>query len=143
MSSVDSFPLNLDIFPPQHTLPLQSVHLLFPRRLSYDSPCRSSDPPAEQTHPSLVHILLRVDASPGCGGIAWPAGEVFQYSSPLFLAFSTPPHSLFKKVLANYLARRGPDALARLSVLELGSGTGLVGLVAAKLGALVCITDQA
>jgi NhaP-type Na+/H+ or K+/H+ antiporter len=28
-------------------------------------------------------------------------------------------------------------------VLELGSGTGLVGLVAGYLGACVCITDQA
>jgi Lysine methyltransferase len=28
-------------------------------------------------------------------------------------------------------------------VLELGSGTGLVGLVAGYLGARVCITDQA
>lgn len=23
-----------------------------------------------------IHIQLSIDASPGCGGIAWPAGEV-------------------------------------------------------------------
>jgi len=68
-----------------------------------------------------VRIKLAVDASPGCGGIAWPAGEV----------------------LSRYIARRGPDALRGKTVLELGSGTGLVGLVAGKLGAEVWITDQA
>ncbi|KAI0069136.1 S-adenosyl-L-methionine-dependent methyltransferase [Artomyces pyxidatus] len=67
-----------------------------------------------------IAIQLAVDATPGCGGVAWPAGEV----------------------LARHLARRG--ALAGKNVLELGSGTGLVGLVAARLGAAhVCITDQA
>ncbi|KAI0366381.1 hypothetical protein BV20DRAFT_1055672 [Pilatotrama ljubarskyi] len=66
-----------------------------------------------------VAIKLAVDASPGCGGIAWPAGEV----------------------LAGYIARKG--GLHGKNVLELGSGTGLVGLVAGKLGARVCITDQA
>ena len=45
------------------------------------------------------------------------------------------------QVLSNYIARRGP--LNDKNVLELGSGTGLVGLVAAKLGAHVIVTDQA
>jgi len=67
-----------------------------------------------------ISLSLFVDARPGCGGITWPAGEV----------------------LANYISRRGP-ALHGLNVLELGSGTGLVGLVAGCLGARVCITDQA
>lgn len=67
-----------------------------------------------------IPLSLSVDARPGCGGIAWPAGEV----------------------LASYIARRG-SALEGLNVLELGSGTGLVGLVAGYLGARVCITDQA
>jgi len=66
-----------------------------------------------------ITITLAVDASPGCGGIAWPAGEV----------------------LSAYIARRG--SLKGKKVLELGSGTGLVGLVAGALGATVCITDQA
>ncbi|KAF7792122.1 hypothetical protein EIP86_003152 [Pleurotus ostreatoroseus] len=69
--------------------------------------------------PQAVAIRLAVDASPGCGGIAWPAGQV----------------------LSSYIARRG--SLKGKSVLELGSGTGLVGLVAAALGANVVITDQA
>jgi len=67
-----------------------------------------------------ITLSLSVDAGPGCGGIAWPAGQV----------------------LASYIARRG-SALEGLNVLELGSGTGLVGLVAGHLGARVCITDQA
>lgn len=69
--------------------------------------------------PDSIVITLAVDASPGCGGIAWPAGEV----------------------LASYIARRG--SLEGKYVLELGSGTGLVGLLAGVLGAHVCITDQA
>ncbi|OCH95857.1 hypothetical protein OBBRIDRAFT_822511 [Obba rivulosa] len=69
--------------------------------------------------PSPVVIKLAVDASPGCGGVAWPAGEV----------------------LSRYIARRGP--LKGKCILELGSGTGLVGLVAGFLGAQAWITDQA
>ncbi|CAE6457837.1 unnamed protein product [Rhizoctonia solani] len=66
-------------------------------------------------------VKLVVDAGPGqrCGGIAWPAGEV----------------------LSRYLASRG--SLTGQRVIELGSGTGLVGLVAGLLGAEeVVITDQ-
>jgi predicted nicotinamide N-methyase len=49
-------------------------------------------------------------------------------------------------VLSAYIVHRGPDALAGKRVLELGSGTGLVGLAAAKLaapGAQITVTDQA
>jgi predicted nicotinamide N-methyase len=46
------------------------------------------------------------------------------------------------QVLARYISRRG-KALQGLNVLELGSGTGLVGLVAGFCGARVYITDQA
>ncbi|KAL7422624.1 Protein-lysine N-methyltransferase efm6 [Cryptotrichosporon argae] len=71
-------------------------------------------------------IGLKVDAGPGCGGIAWSAGEV----------------------LSRYLAYRhslDPAILAGRTVLELGSGTGLVGLVAKLLEASadVWVTDQA
>ena len=44
--------------------------------------------------------------------------------------------------LATHLINRGPGALRGKRVLELGSGTGLAGMVAAMLGATVCITDQ-
>ncbi|KZT26892.1 hypothetical protein NEOLEDRAFT_1155278 [Neolentinus lepideus HHB14362 ss-1] len=67
-----------------------------------------------------IQILLKVDASPGCGGLAWPAGEV----------------------LAAYLALRGRKSLSGKTILELGSGTGLVGLVAGALGGNAWITDQ-
>ncbi|KAH0839616.1 putative methyltransferase-domain-containing protein [Lanmaoa asiatica] len=70
---------------------------------------------------TVIHVVLKVDASPGCGGIAWPAGEV----------------------LANYLTLRGEGYCTGRTILELGSGTGLVGLVAGKLGGNVWITDQA
>ncbi|QRV76637.1 phospholipase [Ceratobasidium sp. AG-Ba] len=64
-------------------------------------------------------VKLVVDAGPGCGGVAWPAGEV----------------------LSRYIARKG--SLEGRKVIELGSGTGLVGLVAGYLGAQeVVITDQ-
>ncbi|KAJ6510137.1 putative methyltransferase-domain-containing protein [Mycena vitilis] len=68
-----------------------------------------------------ISVDLMLDASPGCGGVAWPAGEV----------------------LARYLVKQGPNNLKDKQVLELGSGTGLVGLVAAKLGGTVRLTDQA
>ncbi|KAJ7667700.1 putative methyltransferase-domain-containing protein [Mycena polygramma] len=68
-----------------------------------------------------ISVDLMLDASPGCGGVAWPAGEV----------------------LARYLVKQGPNNLKNKQILELGSGTGLVGLVAAKLGGTVRLTDQA
>lgn len=53
----------LDIVPPQPPSILnQSLELAFPSS-GVDVP----DP---------ISIRLVVDASPGCGGIAWPAGEV-------------------------------------------------------------------
>ncbi|KAF5388323.1 hypothetical protein D9615_000114 [Tricholomella constricta] len=74
------------------------------------------------SNPDPITISLAVDAAPGCGGIAWPAGEV----------------------LASFLAKQGAAYVRGRTILELGSGTGLVGLVAAKLGGTtVCITDQA
>ncbi|BEI80123.1 hypothetical protein CcaverHIS002_0106520 [Cutaneotrichosporon cavernicola] len=71
-------------------------------------------------------VRLKVDAGPGCGGIAWPSGEV----------------------LTAYLAHRqasAPEHLRGKKVLELGSGTGLVGIAAALLeqSAEVWVTDQA
>ncbi|KAG2071955.1 hypothetical protein BDR04DRAFT_1097626 [Suillus decipiens] len=69
----------------------------------------------------LVSISLKIDASHGCGGIAWPAGEV----------------------LSNYIAFRGIGYLQGKKIVEVGSGTGLVGLVAGALGGTVWITDQA
>ncbi|TEB35388.1 hypothetical protein FA13DRAFT_1788037 [Coprinellus micaceus] len=71
--------------------------------------------------PRPLEITLAVDASPGCGGIAWPAGQI----------------------LATYLVQRGSDCLRKKNVLELGAGTGLVGLVAGHLPeSRVWITDQ-
>lgn len=84
-----------------------------------------SQPPSVHKQVQTLHIgplnlNLLVDAGPGCGGIAWPAGQV----------------------LSSYLVHR-PQTLHNRRVLELGSGTGLVGLVAAQLGASnVIITDQ-
>jgi predicted nicotinamide N-methyase len=47
-------------------------------------------------------------------------------------------------VLSAYLVHCGANYVSNKKILELGSGTGLVGLIAAQLGAhTVCITDQA
>lgn len=67
-----------------------------------------------------ISVALQVDAGPGCGGIAWPAGEV----------------------LSRYIVYQGRDYWRGKRVLELGSGTGLVGLVAGYLGAHTILTDQ-
>ena len=92
-----------------------------------------------------ISISLAVDASPGCGGIAWPAGQVNLsssrniYNSRVYrwLAFDI-------QVLAEYIAGLGCQFMKGKTVLELGSGTGLVGLVSGALGAeTVWITDQA
>jgi len=47
------------------------------------------------------------------------------------------------QVLSNYIAFRGIGYLEGKKIVELGSGTGLVGLVAGALGGSVWITDQA
>jgi predicted nicotinamide N-methyase len=47
------------------------------------------------------------------------------------------------QVLSNYIAFRGAGYLEGKKIVELGSGTGLVGLVAGALGGTVWITDQA
>ncbi|WVQ86031.1 hypothetical protein IAT38_008199 [Cryptococcus sp. DSM 104549] len=70
-------------------------------------------------------VKLKVDAGPGCGGFTWLSGEV----------------------LSRYLAYRhtvDPSCLRGKEVIELGSGTGLVGIVAAMLEptASVWVTDQ-
>ncbi|WWC65444.1 uncharacterized protein I303_108062 [Kwoniella dejecticola CBS 10117] len=83
----------------------------------------------EETHVRIEGlqdvVRLKVDAGPGCGGIAWPAGEV----------------------LSRYIAYRhglDPSHLRNKKILELGSGTGLVGIVAGLLepSAEVWATDQ-
>ena len=50
---------------------------------------------------------------------------------------------IITQVLSRYIAKRGSASLSGKTVVELGSGTGLVGLVAGLLGARVWITDQA
>ena len=55
-----------------------------------------------------------------------------------------PPASRYQ-ILATYLVQRDPGYLRDKNVLELGAGTGLVGLVAGELegNCKVVITDQA
>ncbi|ORX41187.1 putative methyltransferase-domain-containing protein [Kockovaella imperatae] len=70
-------------------------------------------------------VRLKVDAGPGCGGIAWPSGEV----------------------LSQYIGYRyecDPSYLKGKKILELGSGTGLVGIAAGILEptAEIWVTDQ-
>ncbi|KAF9482033.1 hypothetical protein BDN70DRAFT_991519 [Pholiota conissans] len=70
--------------------------------------------------PRPLSISLVVDASPGCGGLAWPAGQI----------------------LASYLVQKGPQHVKNKNIIELGSGTGLVGLTIGTFASSVCITDQ-
>lgn len=57
--------------------------------------------------------------------------------------FAESYHRVNHQVLGSYLLQRGPSFLKNKIVLELGSGTGLVGLVAGYLGSEhVWITDQ-
>ncbi|WWD20541.1 hypothetical protein CI109_105017 [Kwoniella shandongensis] len=70
-------------------------------------------------------VRLKVDAGPGCGGIAWRSGEV----------------------MSRYLAHRHatfPEKLRGKKIIELGSGTGLVGIATAMLEptSQVWVTDQ-
>ncbi|EIM88167.1 uncharacterized protein STEHIDRAFT_95156 [Stereum hirsutum FP-91666 SS1] len=108
-----------------HSIQNETISLSFPagsgKTISNGEPSRP------------ISIKLAVDASPGCGGIAWPAGEVLARH----IARRADPSSDG----ASFGSTKSP--LANINVLELGSGTGLVGLVAALLGAKhVWITDQ-
>lgn len=58
-------------------------------------------------------------------------------------SYREPVAALDPQVLSSYLLQRGSSFLKSKTALELGSGTGLVGLVAAYVGAEhVWITDQ-
>ncbi|WVR08455.1 hypothetical protein IAU60_005510 [Kwoniella sp. DSM 27419] len=99
---------------------------------SFESLAPTRPPTTTAEEETAVHVeglsrdvRLKVDAGPGCGGIAWPAGEV----------------------LSRYIAYRhahDPSKLRNKKVVELGSGTGLVGIVAGMLEptAEVWATDQ-
>lgn len=73
----------------------------------------------------VVDVCLLLDVTNGCGGKIWPAAQVLG-------AYLTGRR--------DELSRRWKDK----TVVELGSGTGLVGFVVAKmrLGATTWITDQ-
>ncbi len=48
----------------------------------YNQTLRLSFPSTGDDVPNPVQVHLSVDASPGCGGIAWPAGEVGHNAQP-------------------------------------------------------------
>ena len=125
----------------ESNVPLPSLEALAPAR----PPTTTSTSETLLTIPHLKRELrLKVDAGPGCGGIAWPAGEV-RFLHSHHLALSLLIHA--KKVLSKYVAyrhHRQPENLRDRTVIELGSGTGLVGIVVAMLepSADVWVTDQ-
>ena len=51
-------------------------------------------------------------------------------------------YSIRPQILATYLVQKGADFFSGRNTIELGSGTGLVGLLAGILGGKVWITDQ-
>ena len=61
-----------DLLPPAPPLLHQTIQIKF------ETPCHRH--PSEESEPSYraITISLSVDPRPGCGGIAWPAGEVGQ-----------------------------------------------------------------
>lgn len=92
-----------------------------------------ADDPASKPHE--YPIYLKMDMTSGCGGKIWPAAEVLG------------------AYIASMPSRYAPDApdlaLAQhpwhgKTVVELGSGTGLIGFLVAKLGVgcTTWITDQ-
>ena len=88
-------------------------------------------------------VSLKVDAGPGCGGIAWPSGEVSYVLTCTVRAVGADD----EQVLARYLAYQhesDPDFLKGKKILELGSGTGLVGIAAGIMepSAQIWVTDQ-
>jgi len=90
-----------------------------------------------------ISIHLDIDSSPGCGGIAWPAGMVRLITTKVQGLLHNVNLSRLHKVLAAYLVQLGPQYLQGKNILELGSGTGLVGLIAGALGGgRIWITDQ-
>lgn len=89
--------------------------------------------------PEIV-LTLAISAREGCGGVAWPAGQV---SCRITVLDEMVLIRDILQVLADYLIEKGSDFLKGKTILELGSGTGLVGLAAAILGGHVWITDQA
>jgi predicted RNA methylase len=80
-------------------------------------------------------------------GVAVLLGLPVRFVSKPHIAFSSYRHETVQtsesQVLANYLTIRGEGYCKGQTILELGSGTGLVGLVAAALGGDVWMTDQA
>ena len=72
--------------------------------------------------------------------VASGTGADVPFSFSESLGVGSPTH---RKILSNYIVKRGSEYLQGRTVLELGSGTGMVGLVAGKLGGKVWITDQA
>ena len=77
----------------------------------------------EQSKGKYYDVRLSLDVTTGCGGKIWPAAEV----------------------LGQYIAStRSNDRWKDKRVVELGAGTGLVGLLAARATQLdkVWITDQ-
>lgn len=92
------------------------------------APDASADAPCDK---ELAYaIALKLDMTSGCGGTIWPAAEVLgAYIASMMTRTHTTPATH---------PWRGK------SIVELGSGTGLVGFLVAELGcgATTWITDQ-
>lgn len=85
----------------------------------------SQNSASDEKQTACVDIALLLDVTNGCGGKIWPAAQV----------------------LGAYITGRKDELATRWkgkTIVELGSGTGLVGFVVAKmgLGAETWVTDQ-
>ncbi len=99
---------------------------------SGDAPLAQGSAVSPSELPEHYDVTLRLDVTNGCGGKIWPAAEV------LGAYIASSPHY-------RTISSSGVSAWKGKTVVELGSGTGLVGLLVARMGlatAGVWITDQ-
>lgn len=88
------------------------------------------DAPLPPARPDAYAICLTLDMTSGCGGTIWPAAEVLgAYIASMMTRTHTTPDTH---------PWRGK------TIVELGSGTGLIGFLVAQIGcgATTWITDQ-
>ncbi len=116
---------------------MASVCFLF-GKMSDERPCKQARRSYDFEHAQRIVIKKSYTLSPGCGGERVPSTSVTvqEVMDPNF-GFYTWPSA---KMLASFLWRR-PRICADRAVVELGSGTGLVGAVAAKQSQQVLLTD--
>ena len=99
-------------------------------------------------NPNVIEVRVREVRCRGLSFQIWPAAHALCWYLDEMAGFGTNPWPGMNKGLPASLSRigmtlqsRGPSPGKRLRVLELGAGTGMVGIVCAVLGADCTLTD--